>query len=78
MNRTEVLELIAEVLECERDTLQGPEVLADTGWDSLSVLSFIALVQERCDLLISPVGLAECRTVEDLLGLVQRHLAARV
>jgi acyl carrier protein len=45
-------------------------------WDSLAVISFIALVDEKLGLAVDGEALANAVTVGDLLALVQEKLAA--
>lgn len=76
MNSAEILLVIAEVLEQEPEAVQSSASLADYDWDSLSILSFIALVQERFHLVLSPSELVMCETVDDLMRLVAKESAA--
>jgi acyl carrier protein len=66
---------IDELLEKDPGTLQGPEALEDVGWDSLGIISFIALVDENLEYTVRPKELAQCKTVEDLLALVADRLS---
>jgi acyl carrier protein len=70
MSKTDFLLQIDDLLEQAPGTLQGPELLVDYGWDSLGVVSFIALVDEHFNYTVPPKQLALCKTVNDLLGLV--------
>jgi acyl carrier protein len=70
MTRAAFLLQLDELLEQGPGTLQGPETLADTNWDSLSIVSFIALVDEHFGYTVPPKQLAQCKTVEDLIGLL--------
>jgi acyl carrier protein len=63
------------LLETAPGTLQGTEALDDLLWDSLSVISFIALLVDRFDYNVPPKLLAQCKTVGDLLALVEDRLA---
>jgi acyl carrier protein len=64
-------------LELEAGSLTGDEVLADLPeWDSLAVISFIALVDEKLGLAVEGEALAKARSVADLLALVDMKLAA--
>jgi acyl carrier protein len=64
-------------LELPVDSLQGNEQLADIPeWDSLAVISFIALVDEKLGLAVDGEALANALTVGDLLALAQEPLAA--
>jgi len=74
MSRSDFLKLVDELMEKEPGTLAGPESLEEHGWDSLSVISFIALVDEQFGFTVPPVELAKCTRVDDLLALVGGRL----
>lgn len=74
MTKIEFLQQLDELLEKDPGTLQGPEVLEDVGWDSLGVISFIALVDEQFEYTVPPKELMKCKTVDDLLALVGDRL----
>jgi acyl carrier protein len=75
MKKSDFLLLVDELIEKEPATLKGPEVLTELeGWDSVAVMGFIALVDEQFEFTLSPKRLAECRTVDDLVGLVGNHI----
>jgi acyl carrier protein len=64
-------------LELPAGSLKGDERLEDIPeWDSLAVISFIALVDEKLGLAVDGEKLAETKTVGDLLALVHEKLAA--
>ena len=73
MSRTELIAALAIILN--RNDL-GPELLLATmpTWDSVAVVEFQALADERFGLEIPPTQLAECRSVADLIALVQPGL----
>lgn len=61
---------IAEILDVM--TVTGTDVLADfPEWDSLSVLSIIAMLDAKYGVNVTAVHLKDIRTVEDLWNLVQ-------
>jgi len=58
------------MLEMESGTIEGDEPLNDLpGWDSMAIISFIALADSKLGVLVSPAALASARTVEDLIKL---------
>jgi acyl carrier protein len=64
-------------LELPTGSLAGDEQLADLPeWDSLAVISFIALVDEKLGLPVDGDMLANAQTIGDLLALVREKLAA--
>ena len=71
MERTELLLSLDELLELEPGTLKGSETLDSLeGWNSLAVISFMALVDERFGTSLQPRQIAACTTVTDLMGLL--------
>lgn len=70
MDTKDFLLALDELLELPAGTLTGAEVLEDLdGWDSLAVISFIALVDEKLGLVVEGERLVRARTVADLLAL---------
>jgi acyl carrier protein len=58
------------MLELEPNTIRGDERLADLpGWDSMSVISFIALADTKFKKTVAAKAIAEARTVADLSNL---------
>ena len=71
MKKSAFLLLLDDLIEIAPGTLKGPESLSDVdGWDSVAVMGFIALVDEQFEITLSPKRLAECKTVDDLVGLI--------
>ena len=75
MEKSDFLAFIDELLELSPGTLSGSEFLETVGWDSLAVIGFMALCDERFGLQISPMEIRDCRTSEELFALVQNSLA---
>lgn len=70
MDRKEFLLALDEMLELDPGTLTGAEELESIdAWDSLAVISFIALVDERLGHVVEGEKLVKAKTVDDLLGL---------
>lgn len=68
MTRAEFLAELDEMLELDAGTLTGDETLEYLeGWDSLAVISFIALVDEKLNLVVEGERLSRAKTVADLL-----------
>lgn len=66
-------EELAEILEIETDQITPDLRLEDTSWDSLAVVSTIALIDEQYDEAVSADALTSCETVGD----IERLIAAR-
>lgn len=70
MTREEFLAQLDELLELPAGTLKGDEKLEDLErWDSLAMVSFIALADEHCNMRLSPRQFVTCNTVNDLVQL---------
>jgi acyl carrier protein len=71
MEKNVLLRSLDEVLELEPGTLKGDETLESLdGWNSLAVISFIALADESCGVSLQPSKIANCQTVADLIALL--------
>ncbi len=75
MTKKEFLGQLEEILQEDPGTLTGSELLDKVaGWDSLAVVSFIAMVDENLGIAVSPKEIAECKSVNDLAGLTEGKL----
>lgn len=64
----EDLELL---LEAEHGSISmGDQLEGMSGWDSMAVMGFIAMVDGKYGKAVSPQVLLECVTVSDLYGMV--------
>jgi acyl carrier protein len=70
MERVQLLRQFEEIVEVPSGSLNGNEPLETLEqWDSLAMMSFIALASEQGNSSLSPRELAKCATVDDLLGM---------
>jgi len=70
MRKAEFLALLALVIEAEPGSLKGEERLDSLeGWDSLAVVGFLALVDEKLGITPTPKDIAAANTVNDLVAL---------
>jgi acyl carrier protein len=70
MTRQEFFHGLEEAIGLERDSIRGDESLKDLrGWDSMGMVGFIALADERLETLVVPAMLVRCETVSDLIAL---------
>lgn len=67
---TEFYEGLAEILEISADQVKPDLVLDEGGWDSLAVVSTIALIDDVYDVTVHPDRLGDCKTVGDIEALV--------
>lgn len=70
MSKDDFLTKLAEMLELD-GALSGEEALADLeAWDSMAVLSFMALADGEAGKTLSPADIAKAKSVSDLYALV--------
>jgi acyl carrier protein len=75
MNRQEFLSAVEELIEMDPGTLKGDEVLDSLeGWDSLAVITFIALVDESLGMILEGDKLADTTTMAELMAMVEHKL----
>lgn len=71
MTAAEFYRQIESILETAPGTITGGELLADIpAWDSLAVLSFIAMVDEKFKVQFTGRDIAACATVAELKALL--------
>ena len=70
MGKEAFLAQLEELLEQPAGTLKGPELVGSLeGWDSLAVMSFIAMMDEHYSLNVATKDIVACKTVDDLAKL---------
>ena len=60
---------LAEILQKDRSEVTPNLRLEDAGWDSVAVMSVIAMMDEQCGVTLSGAQLMECQTVGDIINL---------
>lgn len=71
MTLTSFCHLLDELFEVDEGTIKGNESLeALHAWDSLAILSFMALADEKFGVTLEPRALVACKTVPDLIALL--------
>ncbi len=72
------LRLLEDMLNLPLGSLTGSDRLSDLdGWDSLSTLMFIAHVDKAFGVPLPGGRVAQCKSVEELCGLVAEATSAR-
>jgi acyl carrier protein len=75
MTRHEFYASIDEILELAPGSLKGTESLKSlASWDSLAVMSFVAMLDGRLGVTVPASRIASCTTVGDLAELVSDKL----
>lgn len=67
----EFYEGMAEILEIEPSEIRPDLSLEEVSWDSLAVVSTIALVDDVYGVTLNPNALAECSTISDIERLAE-------
>ncbi len=71
MEIQDLIRLIAEELGVDESLIKPSAELAGLpNWDSMSVLGMLASIDEKFDLQLDVSRLATCKSVADLMGLV--------
>ena len=79
MENNEFLLLLDELLELEPGTGKGSETLDSfDGWNSLAVISLMALVDEHFGISLQPRQIAGCSTIADLVGLLGDRIRVEI
>lgn len=76
MTQAEFKEQLAEFLMVDVASVTDDATLEELGWDSLSLLSVIGLVEEEWGIEASEAELNGCGTVGDMLALFDGHWVA--
>lgn len=72
MTQEEKLEALAEIFDCDVGELK-PETQLDTlQWDSMSMLSLIALVKAKFDKKLPGSEIRGFRTIHDVLNVMEK------
>jgi acyl carrier protein len=71
MENTEVYNQLAVLMETQIGSVDGDQELESLeNWNSLTIISFMALADGEYGITLSPKSILECRTVKDLANLV--------
>ncbi|MCM3878433.1 MAG: acyl carrier protein [Thermoanaerobaculia bacterium] len=75
MKKSEFLALIDDILEEPAGTVRSDQILEEfPAWDSLAMVSFIAVVNGQFGQTLQAEKLTNAKSVEDLLALVGKHI----
>lgn len=70
MDKPAFFAAVAEILEADPAGLTGEEQISDVGnWDSLSVITFIAMVDSDLGQIVDGEKLKDAKTLNDLAAL---------
>ncbi len=66
---------LAEILEIEASKVSSELNLTELAWDSLAVISTIALVDDQFSVMLDGKALAQCQRVADIEALIAKEKA---
>jgi len=70
MEKASFLHKLDEVMSLPRGTICGDESLSSLkGWDSVALMSFIALLDEELEIRVTGKQVMQCHTVPELVAL---------
>ena len=67
------LEGLAEILELDKADVQPDLHLSSTNWDSLAIVSTIALADEVFGVMLDGKALSKCTSVADIEALIAKQ-----
>lgn len=76
MDQSQFYSQLAEILDTDTSNLNPNASLGELGWSSLAAVSFIAFADESFEIIVEPRKLAACKTVADLIQLLDGRVAA--
>lgn len=77
MTKQEFLRNLEDLLETNPGSIKEDQALADlNGWDSLTVIGFIAMIDEQFGVSLPSQIIGEAKTVLDLIALLGDRISA--
>lgn len=71
MTQEEKIDTLAEIFDCDAAELRPDANLDDIGWDSMAMLSVIAMAKTRFGKKITGAQIREFKTVQDILAIME-------
>ena len=68
------LSALADALELESSSLSPATTFNEIEWDSLAVITTIALIDEHFGVLVSGQAISECSGISDLLSIINSKI----
>ena len=75
MTRDEFLRRFEEMLEADPGSVTPDSTLQELGWDSLEVVTFLALADEQLGVQLRPRDINASKTVSDLVALFGERIS---
>ena len=71
MNEEEKLEVLADIFDCDKGDISPDKPLDELGWDSMSMLSVIAMAKSRFNRKVPGAEIRAFVTVQDILDIMK-------
>lgn len=71
-----LFEGIAEILEVDVERVTPELRLSEHAWDSLAIVSMIALIDDLFNVMVDGQSLAKCEKISDVIALIERKKKA--
>lgn len=71
MTQEEKLDALAEIFDCDSGELKPETRLDEIGWDSMAMLSVIAMAKSRFNRKVLGSQIREFETIQDILDVMQ-------
>ena len=71
METSEKMEILAEAFDCDVGALKPETQLDEIGWDSMAMLSVIAMVKARFNKRIAGAQIRVFKTIQDILNVME-------
>ena len=72
MTKEEKQEVLAELFDCDAGDLRPETALDEIGWDSMGMLSVIAMLKTRFDKKVSGADIRSFTTVQDIMDVMEK------
>lgn len=72
MSEQEKIETLAEIFDCDAAEVTPDKPLDELAWDSMAMLSVIAMVKARFDRKLPGVEIRGFKTVRDILNVMEK------
>lgn len=77
MDRSQFYARLDELLDMPPGTLTGAERLEELeGWDSVTLVTFLAMVDEHYSRKLAPRAIGQCETAQDLAVLIENSTSS--
>ena len=71
MSEEEKIEILAEIFDCDAGEITPDKQLDDLSWDSMAMLSVIAMAKSKFNRKVPGAQIRAFKTVKDVLGIMQ-------